>query len=52
MKEADLSDMYKNASNSVNTPTVSVSPDTLYLYSINFFSYVDSRKHTKGSWRP
>jgi hypothetical protein len=48
MKQADLRDMFTKASNSACTSTVVVPPDPLFPTLINFFSYEDSRKHTRG----
>jgi hypothetical protein len=46
MKQADLQDMFKKASQGVCTCTIVVSPD-LVSYSITYFSYEDSRKHRR-----
>jgi hypothetical protein len=48
MKQGDLRDKFTKAAKSVCTSTILVSVDPLVSYSINCFSYEDSRKHSRG----
>jgi hypothetical protein len=49
MKQVDLRDMFKKASTSVGISTILTPPNPFVSYSMNFFSYEDSRKHRRGT---